>query len=54
MLIRDIGRSKLLPLYALPVLIMDYLTGHRRIQSALQSPSKVNRRWCEIPVHAFQ
>ena len=43
-----IGRSQLLPPFAVPALIMDYLIKHRCIQSALLSPFKMNRRWCEI------
>ena len=49
-----IGRPNLLPPYATPVLIMDYSTKHRCIQSALLSPRKMKWRWCEIPVRSLQ
>ena len=45
-----IGRSKLLLPYEMPVLVMDYSTKHRCIQSALLSPRKINKRWCEMVV----
>ena len=47
---KAIGRSKLLP----SVLIMDYSIKHRCIQSALLSPHKRNRRWCEKLVRSLQ
>ena len=42
-----ISRSKLLSPCAMPILIMDYSTKHRCIQSALLSLRKINRRWRE-------
>ena len=49
-----IGRSILRPPYAMPVLIMDYSTRHSCIQSAVLSPHKMNREWCEISIRSSQ
>ena len=49
-----IGRFKLLRSFAMPVLVMDYTTKHRCIQSALLSYRKMNRRWCEIAIRSLQ
>ena len=49
-----IGRSKLLHPYAMPALVMDYLTKHRCIHSTLRPHRQINRRWCEIVVRSLQ
>ena len=48
------GRSALLPPCVMPVLIMDYSTRHRCIQSAILSPCRTNWRLCEISIRSAQ
>ena len=38
----------------MPVLVMDYPTKPRYIQSARLSPRKMNRRWSEIAIPSLQ
>ena len=49
-----IGRSKLLHPFTMAVLVMDYSTKHRCVQSALRPPRQINRRWCEIAMQDVQ